>query len=101
MAAILDFAAGVTARSASVGRTMVGGPTAAQDMAGQSRAPGILSSLKRLLAAYFAWRIEREVIAQLAAMSDRELKDIGLTRSQIPGAVRSGGGSNSAFNRSA
>jgi hypothetical protein len=34
-------------------------------------------------------------------MSDRELKDIGLTRSQIPGAVRSGGASNSAFNRSA
>jgi hypothetical protein len=47
MAAILDFAAGVTARSASVGRTMVGGPTAAQDMAGQSRARGMLSSSLR------------------------------------------------------
>jgi uncharacterized protein YjiS (DUF1127 family) len=38
--------------------------------------------------AYIAWRIEQAAIAQLVSMSDRALKDIGLTRGQIPGAVR-------------
>lgn len=32
-------------------------------------------------------RLERLAISQLLSMSDRELKDIGLTRSAIPGAV--------------
>jgi uncharacterized protein YjiS (DUF1127 family) len=32
---------------------------------------------------YLTWRIERLAIVQLEAMSDRELEDIGLTRSQI------------------
>jgi len=31
--------------------------------------------------------MERAAAAQLSLMSDRELKDIGLTRSQIMGAV--------------
>jgi uncharacterized protein YjiS (DUF1127 family) len=38
--------------------------------------------------AYITWRIEQAAIAQLWAMSDRELKDIGLTRSEITRAVR-------------
>jgi uncharacterized protein YjiS (DUF1127 family) len=38
--------------------------------------------------AFLAWRIEQAAIAQLGMMNDRELKDIGLTRPQIIGAVR-------------
>jgi uncharacterized protein YjiS (DUF1127 family) len=34
------------------------------------------------------WRIERAAIDQLSAMSDRQLKDIGLTRSEIVAAAR-------------
>jgi uncharacterized protein YjiS (DUF1127 family) len=44
--------------------------------------------LKRPWEAYLTWRIEQAAITQLLSMSDRELKDIGLSRSQIPGAVR-------------
>lgn len=39
-------------------------------------------------AAYTAWRIERWAICRLTAMSDCELKDIGIVRSQIPFAVK-------------
>jgi uncharacterized protein YjiS (DUF1127 family) len=38
--------------------------------------------------AYLIRRIERVAIIQLHAMSDRELRDIGLTRSQIEWAVK-------------
>jgi uncharacterized protein YjiS (DUF1127 family) len=38
--------------------------------------------------AYLTWRLERAAIAQLWAMSDRELKDIGLSRSKIASAVK-------------
>jgi uncharacterized protein YjiS (DUF1127 family) len=34
--------------------------------------------------------MERWAMARLGAMSDRQLKDIGLVRSQIPFAVKSG-----------
>jgi len=34
--------------------------------------------------AYVTWRIDRPAVA----MNDRGLKDIGLTRSEIPGALR-------------
>jgi len=34
------------------------------------------------------WRIERAAIAQFSSMSDRELKDIGLDRSEIGFAVK-------------
>jgi uncharacterized protein YjiS (DUF1127 family) len=44
--------------------------------------------MKTWWTAYLARRNEREAILQLRAMSDRELRDIGLTRSQIDGAVR-------------
>ena len=37
---------------------------------------------------YIAWRLEQAAIAQLESMSDWELKDIGLTRSEIARAVR-------------
>lgn len=47
------------------------------------------TTLKRWWVAYITWRIEEAAIAQLWAMSDRELEDIGLTGSAIAGAVRS------------
>ena len=57
-----------------------------------SNAAGALATagaaVKRWWGALIAWRIEEVAITQLKSMSDRELKDIGLTRSQIEAAVR-------------
>jgi uncharacterized protein YjiS (DUF1127 family) len=47
----------------------------------------LANTLKRWCAAYIAWRMENIAIAQLRAMSDRELEDIGLTRRDIVRAV--------------
>lgn len=44
--------------------------------------------LKRWWVAYITWRIEQLAIARLGAMSDRQLEDIGIGRSQIERAVR-------------
>jgi len=41
--------------------------------------------------AYINWRLEQVVINQLWSMSDRALKDIGLTRSEIATAVKRDG----------
>jgi uncharacterized protein YjiS (DUF1127 family) len=46
--------------------------------------------VKRLYAAYVTWRIQRVDIAELRAMSGRQLNDIGLTRANIADAVRTG-----------
>jgi uncharacterized protein YjiS (DUF1127 family) len=43
----------------------------------------ILSSLRQ-------WRRSRETARQLAALTDRKLSDIGLTRGDIPQAVQQG-----------
>ena len=51
---------------------------------------GPLNALKRMWAAFIAWRFEQAAIGHLRGMSDRELKDIGLQRSQIEFAVRRG-----------
>jgi uncharacterized protein YjiS (DUF1127 family) len=46
------------------------------------------STIVRWWVAYTTWRIERLAIARLEAMSDRQLKDIGLVRSQLGFAVK-------------
>jgi uncharacterized protein YjiS (DUF1127 family) len=46
------------------------------------------AAVKRWWGSYIAWRVEQAAIAQLRSMSDRELHDIGLARSQIEAAVR-------------
>src|SRR5262245_60984724 len=46
------------------------------------------ATLQRWLVAYMTWRLEREAIAQLGSLSDRTLKDMGLTRSEIARVVR-------------
>jgi uncharacterized protein YjiS (DUF1127 family) len=63
-------------------------PAAAQAIARRSQALGLVAALKRWWVAYITWRIEQAAIAQLWSMSDRELKDIGLTRSEITSNVR-------------
>jgi uncharacterized protein YjiS (DUF1127 family) len=43
----------------------------------------LVSTAKTWWMAYLMRRMEREAIIQLRAMSDRQLEDIGITRSQI------------------
>jgi uncharacterized protein YjiS (DUF1127 family) len=43
--------------------------------------------MQRWWLAYMTWRIERLAISRLSAMSDRQLNDIGIQRSQIESAV--------------
>jgi uncharacterized protein YjiS (DUF1127 family) len=49
---------------------------------------GTAATLNRWWAAYVTWRLERAAINQLSSLSDRQLKDIGLDRSEIMGAVK-------------
>jgi uncharacterized protein YjiS (DUF1127 family) len=48
----------------------------------------VAATLWRWWLAYRAWRIERAAITQLLAMGDHELKDIGIGRGAVEGAVR-------------
>ena len=74
--------------------TMSSAPTAPQEMAGQSWARDLIkdlvdcATLNCWCVAYLTWRIERAAITQLESMSDRQLSDIGISRSEIMGAVR-------------
>jgi uncharacterized protein YjiS (DUF1127 family) len=54
----------------------------------QSRRSGLKAAVRRWWKAYLTRRNERVAILQLHAMSDRELRDIGIARFQIEGAVR-------------
>jgi uncharacterized protein YjiS (DUF1127 family) len=45
-------------------------------------------AVRRSLTAFMQWRLEQIAIAHLDAMSDRDLKDIGLIRSEIDRIVR-------------
>ena len=53
-----------------------------------TRRSGLSAAVRRWWKAYLTRRNERLAILQLHAMSDRELRDIGIARSQIEGAVR-------------
>ena len=76
--------------------TMSRAPTAPHEMAWQSWAKDLVKALVKDLAAtlnrwcvaYLTWRIERAAITQLWSMSDRQLRDIGISRSEINSAVR-------------
>ena len=59
----------------------------------------VMAASKRLWVAYITWRIEKAAIAHLRSMSDRELGDLGLSRSQIEGAVTGEPASGRAFSR--
>jgi uncharacterized protein YjiS (DUF1127 family) len=43
-----------------------------------------------LIRSYAAWRKYRTAVNQLATLDDRSLRDIGISRSQIRGAARTG-----------
>ena len=68
-------------------RTTFGTPAVAGGRS-RPRRGALIAAMKTWWTAYLARRNEREAILQLRAMSDRELRDIGLNRSQIEGAVR-------------
>ena len=59
-------------------------------VAGWSWTSDLTARAKRLWIAYVTWRIEQAAINQLCAMSDRELKDIGICRTDIARAARLG-----------
>ena len=63
-------------------------PAAAHGAVGRRSDDGPLAALKRWWVACMARRIEAAAIARLSSMSDRELKDIGLVRSNILVAVK-------------
>jgi uncharacterized protein YjiS (DUF1127 family) len=48
----------------------------------------MVGALKHAWEAYHSWRIQEATVTYLRSLSDRQLKDIGLTRSQIDCAVR-------------
>jgi uncharacterized protein YjiS (DUF1127 family) len=48
----------------------------------------IVHMVRRCWDAFARWRNEEAAITQLSSMSDRELRDIGLGRSEISSAVK-------------
>ncbi len=48
------------------------------------RSRGLFALLAHPVATFTAWRRDSQAAADLALMSDRELLDIGLTRSDLP-----------------
>jgi uncharacterized protein YjiS (DUF1127 family) len=48
----------------------------------------LLAAANRWWAGYTSWRLHKAAIAQLRSMSDRQLADIGVSRSEIEYAVR-------------
>jgi len=79
--------------------TISSAQAAARSTTSHSRAIGLAASLKRWWLAYITWRTQQAAVAALRSMSDRELKDIGLTRSEITGAVKSEVTRNRTFSR--
>ena len=69
-------------------RTISSPRPAPQAMVWRSRLSELVAPWKRLRSAYKSWFVERAAITQLSSLSDRQLKDIGLNRSEISDAVR-------------
>jgi uncharacterized protein YjiS (DUF1127 family) len=55
-------------------------------------------ALQRLWLAYMDWRLRRLASSLLSRMSDRQLKDMGLSRSQIEIAARDHAGQHPILN---
>jgi uncharacterized protein YjiS (DUF1127 family) len=73
--------------------------TARQSSAGSNILGMLAVAPRRLLAAFITWRARQAALAHLKSMSDRELKDIGLSRSQIECAVMGERARDRAFSR--
>jgi uncharacterized protein YjiS (DUF1127 family) len=63
-------------------------PAAAQGTTGHPWTGRLAAALKRWWVADLTWRLEQVAIDQHWPMTDRYLKDIGLTRSEITNAVK-------------
>lgn len=81
--------------------TISSAPAAAHGTVGHAWASGLATTLKRWWVAYITWRLEQAAIGVLCSMSDRELRDIGLTRCDIPRAVTSEMAGDRVFRRHA
>ncbi len=46
--------------------------------------------IEALFARFHAWRMYRKTVAELSALTDHELEDIGVTRGSIPYFARMG-----------
>jgi uncharacterized protein YjiS (DUF1127 family) len=68
--------------------TMTTTSAATRGMAIQGLMSDFADTLTRWWTAYMTHRLELAAMAQLESMSDRELKDIGVTRTEIMRAVR-------------
>jgi uncharacterized protein YjiS (DUF1127 family) len=68
--------------------TIFSAPAAARGIPGRSFVNRTAATLNRWWAAYLTWRLERAAINTLSSLNDRELKDIGLDRSEIMRAVK-------------
>ena len=79
--------------------TISSAPNATQGMFAPSGFDRLRATLTRWWVAYTTWRIEQAAITQLQLMGDRDLKDIGLTRSSITRAVRIEPARDPAFSR--
>jgi uncharacterized protein YjiS (DUF1127 family) len=58
--------------------------------ANEARNAVAISGLQRMLAGFAGWMQRRRAEAELRALTDRELADIGLTRGDIAFALRGG-----------
>ena len=67
--------------------TTLSAPAAPQGTTALSWRRRLPTTLGRWLVAYMTWRMEQAAIATLSAMSNRELKDIRLIRSEIANAA--------------
>ena len=65
-------------------------PAAAHTAATPSWSAILQTKFRAWKAAYITWRIEQAAMQQLERMSDHDLRDIGLARSEIDHAVMHG-----------
>jgi uncharacterized protein YjiS (DUF1127 family) len=70
-----------------------------QAMTKQSWLSKWIAALKRWQSAFRNWRLEQAAIHALSSLSDRQLKDIGLHRSETMRAVRDRIPPNRTFSR--
>jgi uncharacterized protein YjiS (DUF1127 family) len=80
--------------------TISSAPNTAQGILAPAGLGWLRATLTRCWMTYLTWRIEQAAITQLELMDDRELRDIGLTRSSITRAVRVEPARDRAFIRS-
>jgi uncharacterized protein YjiS (DUF1127 family) len=61
-----------------------------QGMTNRHWRAALLNTIKVAIETYTNWRADRAAVAMLSSMDDQMLKDIGLSRCQITGAVTTG-----------